>query len=163
MRWQRWPPTVPTWRKRRWPLIEVDYEVLHPVLSLAEAMADGATIIHEDMTTFFKHERFARGDDTGVRGNIASHIQHKLGDVEKGFREADVVVEREFFTQTVHQGYIEPHAATATWTPEGQVDRLYLHAGLLRDSAPLPPPSAAWPSRWSKLYQPRSAAGSGPR
>ena len=102
-------------------LIEVDYEVLHPVLSLAEAMADGATIIHEDMTTFFKHERFARGDDTGVRGNIASHIQHKLGDVEKGFREADVVVEREFFTQTVHQGYIEPHAATATWTPEGRL------------------------------------------
>ena len=102
-------------------LIEVDYEVLHPVLSLAEAMEDGATIIHEDMTTFFKHERFARGDDTGVRGNIASHIQHKLGDVEKGLREADVVVEREFFTQTVHQGYIEPHAATATWTPEGRL------------------------------------------
>ena len=102
-------------------LIEVDYEVLHPVLSLAEAMGDGATIIHEDMTTFFKHQRFARGEDTGVRGNVASHIQHKLGDVEKGFGEADVVVEREFFTQTVHQGYIEPHAATATWTPEGRL------------------------------------------
>jgi CO/xanthine dehydrogenase Mo-binding subunit len=102
-------------------LIEVDYELLDPVLSLDEAMKDGATIIHEDMTTFFKHERFARGDDTGVRGNIASHIQHKLGDVEKGFREADVVVEREFFTETVHQGYIEPHAATATWTPEGRL------------------------------------------
>ena len=102
-------------------LIEVDYEVLEPVLSLAEAMRDGATVIHEDMTTFFKHERFARGDDTGVRGNIASHIQHRLGDVEQGFSEADVIVEREFFTETVHQGYIEPHAATATWTPEGRL------------------------------------------
>ena len=102
-------------------LIEMDYEVLEPVLSLAEAMRDGATVIHEDMTTFFKHERFARGDDTGVRGNIASHIQHRLGDVEQGFSEADVIVEREFFTETVHQGYIEPHAATATWTPEGRL------------------------------------------
>ena len=102
-------------------LVEVDYEVLEPVLSLTEAMRDGATVIHEDMTTFFKHERFARGDDTGVRGNIASHIQHRLGDVEQGFNEADVIVEREFFTETVHQGYIEPHAATATWTPEGRL------------------------------------------
>ena len=72
-------------------LIDVDYEVLPAVLSLAEAMADDAPIIHEDMTTFFRLARFARGDDTGVRGNVASHIQHRLGDVEEGFRQADVV------------------------------------------------------------------------
>ena len=102
-------------------LIEVDYEVLHPVLSLQEAMKEGAPVIHEDMTMFFKHERFDRGEDTGARGNIASHIQHRLGDVEKGFAEADVVVEREFFTGTVHQGYIEPHAATASWTIDGRL------------------------------------------
>ena len=102
-------------------LIDVDYEVLPAVLSLAEATADDAPIIHEDMTTFFRLARFARGDDTGVRGNVASHIQHKLGDVEEGFRQADVVVEREFFTETVHQGYIEPHAATATWARDGRL------------------------------------------
>ena len=102
-------------------LIEVDYEVLPPVLSLEEAMRDDATVIHEDMTTHFKLERFGRGDDTGVHGNIASHIQHKLGDVEKGFREADVVLEREFSTATVHQGYIEPHASTATWAGDGRL------------------------------------------
>ena len=102
-------------------LIEVDYEVLPPLLSVQEAMKDDAPVIHEDMTTYFKLDRMARGDDTGVHGNVASHIQHKLGDVEKGFNEADLVVEREFSTATVHQGYIEPHASTATWAGDGRL------------------------------------------
>ena len=102
-------------------LIEVDYEVLKPVLSIKDAMADDAPLLHENLTTHFKIERFARGDDTGAQSNIASHIQHKLGDIEKGFAEADVILEREFTTQTVHQGYIEPHASTATWAGDGRL------------------------------------------
>ena len=102
-------------------LIEVDYEVLKPVLTLDEAMKEDAPLLHENLTTYFKLERFARGDDSGKQSNIASHIQHKLGDVEKGFQEADVIVEREFTTQTVHQGYIEPHASTATWAGDGRL------------------------------------------
>jgi len=101
--------------------IEIDYEVLKPVLSLEEAMKEGAPLLHDNLTTYFKLERFAKGDDTGAKSNIASHIQHKLGDVEKGFQEADVIVEREFTTQTVHQGYIEPHASTATWAGDGRL------------------------------------------
>jgi CO/xanthine dehydrogenase Mo-binding subunit len=69
----------------------------------------------------FRVERLARGEDTGEKGNVAAHIQHKLGDIEKGFAEADVIVEREFETQTVHQGYIEPHASTAVWAADGRV------------------------------------------
>jgi len=102
-------------------LIEVDYEVLKPVLSIEDAMRDDAPLLHDDLTTYFKLERFARGDDTGAKSNIASHIQHKLGDVEKGFQEADIIVEREFRTQTVHQGYIEPHASTASWAGDGRL------------------------------------------
>ena len=102
-------------------LIEIDYEVLKPVLSLQEAMKDDAPLLHGNLTTYFKLERFGRGDDTGAKSNIASHIQHNLGDVEKGFKEADVIVEREFTTQTVHQGYIEPHASTATWAGDGRL------------------------------------------
>ena len=101
--------------------IEIDYEVLKPVLSLEEAMKEGAPLLHDNLTTYFKLERFAKGDDTGAKSNIASHIQHKLGDVEEGFQEADVIVEREFTTQTVHQGYIEPHASTATWAGDGRL------------------------------------------
>ena len=102
-------------------LIEVDYEVLPTVLTVQDAMKPDAPLLHEDMTTRFRVERFARGEDTGEQSNIAGHIQHKLGDVEEGFREADVIVEREFTTQTVHHGYIEPYVTTASWSADGHV------------------------------------------
>ena len=102
-------------------LINVDYEVLPTVLTLHDALKEDAPVLHDDLTTMFRVERFSRGDDTGVHGNVAGHIQHKLGNIEKGFAEADVIVEREFHTETVHQGYIEPHAATAIWASDGRV------------------------------------------
>ncbi|PKB73271.1 MAG: oxidoreductase [SAR202 cluster bacterium Io17-Chloro-G7] len=102
-------------------LIDVDYEVLPTVLTLRDALKEDAPILHENLTTMFRVERFSRGEDTGVKGNVAAHIQHKLGDIEKGFAEADVIVEREFDTETVHQGYIEPHASTANWSKDGKL------------------------------------------
>ena len=102
-------------------LIKVDYEVLKPVLSIQDSMKDDAPLLHDTMTTHFKMERFARGDDTGAQSNIASHIQHKLGDIDKGFADADVIIEGEYTTQTVHQGYIEPHASTASWAGDGRL------------------------------------------
>ena len=102
-------------------LIEVDYEVLPTVLTLHDALKEDAPLLHENMTTRFRVDRFGRGEDTGVQSNVAGHIQHKLGDPEKGFKEADVILEREFHTQTVHQGYIEPHAATASWGTDGRL------------------------------------------
>src|SRR5256886_9795066 len=77
-------------------LIEVDYEILPVVLTLHDAMQPEAPLLHEEMTTRFRVERFARGDDTGVNSTIAGHIQHKLGDVEAGFRQARGTVQREF-------------------------------------------------------------------
>ncbi len=102
-------------------LIEVAYEVLPTVLTLHDALKPDAPILHDSLTTIFRVDRAARGENTGVKGNIAGHIQHRLGDIEKGFAEADVIVEREFETQTVHQGYIEPHASTAIWAADGRV------------------------------------------
>ena len=102
-------------------LIEVDYEVLPTVLGWREAMAEDAAVLHEDMTTRFREDRAGPGQDTGQRGNIAGHLQHRLGDVEKGFRDADVIFENEYETQTVHQGYIEPHVSTASWSTDGRV------------------------------------------
>ncbi|MEC8912064.1 MAG: xanthine dehydrogenase family protein molybdopterin-binding subunit, partial [Chloroflexota bacterium] len=96
-------------------LIDVEYEVLTPVLTTQEAMAPNASILHESLTT----EEL--GKDTGVVSNVASHSQHVKGDISKGFAEADVVVEREYNTKTVHQGYIEPHNATALWSPDGRL------------------------------------------
>jgi len=96
-------------------LIEVDYEVRQAVTEVREAMQDGAPLLHDNLTT----QDF--GEDTGKKSNIASHFQHKLGDPDKAFAEADIVVEREFQTATVHQGYIEPHNATAMWNSDGHL------------------------------------------
>ena len=102
-------------------LIQVDYEVLAPVLSVRDAMREDAPLLHDSMTTRFRVDRFGKGEDTGDNSNIAGHLQFKQGDVEQGFKEADVVLEREFETQTVHQGYIEPHASTASWGVDGHL------------------------------------------
>jgi xanthine dehydrogenase molybdenum-binding subunit len=96
-------------------LIEVDYEVRQAITEVREAMQDGAPLLHDNLTT----QDF--GEDTGKKSNIASHFQHKLGDPDKAFAEADIVVEREFKTATVHQGYIEPHNATAMWNSDGHL------------------------------------------
>ncbi len=96
-------------------LIDVEYEVLPCVLTAPEAMRDDAPILHDDLRT----EEF--GQKTGRISNIAEHFRHELGSVEQGFAAADVIVEREFDTATVHQGYIEPHNATALWNSDGRI------------------------------------------
>lgn len=96
--------------------IDVDYEPLTPVLDVQEAMQDEAVLLHEDLYT-----DVVGGEKSDRPSNIAKHLQFEMGDVEKGFTEADVIVEQEFTTATVHQGYIEPHNATAFWNADGQL------------------------------------------
>ena len=101
--------------------IEVDYEVLPTVLTLDEALKDDAPLLHEGLTTRSISAFLAKGGDTGKPSNISFHIQFKDGDLDAGFAEADTVIEREYTTQSVHQGYIEPHASTVWWAPDGQI------------------------------------------
>ena len=96
-------------------LINVKYEILDPVMTTQEAMSENASILHESLQT----EEL--GENTGVVSNIAKHFQHSKGDIEKGFKEADIILEREYNTKTVHQGYIEPHNGTAIWSPDGRL------------------------------------------
>jgi CO/xanthine dehydrogenase Mo-binding subunit len=96
-------------------LIKVEYELLPPVLDVRQAMRPEAALLHDDLFT----------DELGEKGatpsNIAAHSQTSLGDVEKGFQEAAVIVEHEFNTSMVHQGYIEPQNATAQYSLDGQL------------------------------------------
>jgi xanthine dehydrogenase molybdenum-binding subunit len=96
-------------------LIKVEYEVLPVVLDCKEAMNADAPILLPSLRT----------DEMGKKGekgtNVAAHMQHKRGDLEQGFKEAAVIVEREFKTAMVHQGYIEPHASTAIWRQDDHI------------------------------------------
>jgi xanthine dehydrogenase molybdenum-binding subunit len=91
-------------------LIEVEYEVMPAVMTLEEAMKPGAPILLPEL----------RNREEGDRPtNVAGHYQFKRGDVEAAFKTADLVVEREFRTSTVHQGYIEPHSAVGIYSADG--------------------------------------------
>jgi xanthine dehydrogenase molybdenum-binding subunit len=98
-------------------LIEVEYEVLPPVLTAERAMAPDAPILHPGMRTAEPTGGKAEDRDS----NVAAHLQVATGDIDAGFAEADVIVEEEFHTSTAHQGYIEPHTATADWQNDGSL------------------------------------------
>ncbi len=103
-------------------LIDVDYEVLPHVLNASDALAPDAPILHERLLTMHSPAfRPGAWGETDAQTNLANRFEFSLGDVEAGFEEADVVVESEYTTQAVHQGYIEPHAATAHWNNDGYV------------------------------------------
>jgi xanthine dehydrogenase molybdenum-binding subunit len=87
-------------------LIEVDYEVLQPVMTLDDAMKPDAPVVFS-----------GRGQDGSP--NIADHLQIERGDIDAGFKAADYIVEREFKSSPVHQGYIEPHNALAIYNSDG--------------------------------------------
>jgi CO/xanthine dehydrogenase Mo-binding subunit len=97
-------------------LIAVDYEVLPHVIDVEEAMAPDAPVLHEDMFT----EGVTPTPDKP--SNIFKEIDIAVGDVEAGFAAADLIVERSFKTAPVHQGYIEPHAAVASFAEDGQAE-----------------------------------------
>ena len=106
-------------------LIDVDYEVLPAVMNVLDAMKEDAPVLHERLANQSKNGINPGGlrddGDTGKASNISNHIVLEIGDPEMGFREADVIVEREYHTASVHQGYIEPHSATALWNPDGNL------------------------------------------
>ncbi|MED6309808.1 MAG: xanthine dehydrogenase family protein molybdopterin-binding subunit, partial [Pseudomonadota bacterium] len=91
-------------------LIKVDYDVLPHVIDVDEAMASDAPILHDWIST------------DGIDGptNISNIMTVKTGDVEKGFAEADLIVERDFKSEAVHQGYIEPQACVVSYKPDAQ-------------------------------------------
>ena len=106
-------------------LIDVEYEVLPPVMDGKEAMKADSPLVHErlaGMTTAAIRAGGVLDDDDPANGtNIANHFEFRLGDLDQGFQEADVIIEKETSTVAVHQGYIEPHCGTAQWHEDGSL------------------------------------------
>lgn len=125
--------------------IKVEYEVLRPILSIEEAEAPGASPVHAGRVRYMAGEApkgSATSGDAGVYGgeddevvyqfpigadparNLAASAGDAIGDVEKGFAEADVVVEGEYSATRVQCTPLEPHVVYTRM--EG--DRLVIHA-----------------------------------
>lgn len=86
-------------------LIEVEYEELEPLLDPIEAAKSDATVLHPDLLSY-------RGLPVPVENlsNVFAYLKWGKGDVEQGFKQADIIVENTFTTQVTHQCYLEPHA-----------------------------------------------------
>ena len=95
--------------------IDVVYEPLPAVLDVEAALLPGAPLIHEAWESYAAMPILQR------EGNVCNRARVIVGDVERGFEEADHIFEHRFRTAVVHQGYTEPRAAVASWDSGGQV------------------------------------------
>src|SRR5262245_54682445 len=77
-------------------LIKIQYEELPALFEPEDAMKPGAPVLH-----------------AYAPNNLVKHIPVRKGDVEKGFAEADLIVEEHYATQQVEHAYLEPEAGLA--------------------------------------------------
>ncbi len=95
-------------------LIEVDYEILPHVIGIEAAMAPGAPVLHDDVFT----KGLATTPDQA--SNVVLNFELAAGDPVAAITGAAAVASGRYATAPVHQGYIEPHAAVASWNADGQ-------------------------------------------
>jgi CO/xanthine dehydrogenase Mo-binding subunit len=93
-------------------LIEVEYEVLEPILDPKAAIEPGAELIHPDLGDY-SYVEAAFSPQPGT--NIANITRMRKGDIEKGFEEAEWVIEREYTNPSVQHVPMETHVAIVQW------------------------------------------------
>ncbi len=133
-------------------LLEVDYEILPAILDMRESL-DNPTVIHDQP----EYVNFA---DSNPARNLAAHIRIDIGDVEKGFAEADEIFEAEYEVPKVQQAHIEPHVCVTYWDED---DRL-----VIRTSTQVPfhvrrmlAPVLGLPVKRIRVIKPRIGGGFG--
>ncbi len=122
--------------------IKVEYEVLKPVFTWDDAQAPDAPILHKSFVTYGvgapedldEYNKNADPRDGKIHypfplradphHNLAASVKGGIGDVEKGFQEADVIIDRTFATTQIQCTPTEPHVVFTKM----QGDRLVIHA-----------------------------------
>ncbi|MCA1953534.1 MAG: molybdopterin-dependent oxidoreductase [Anaerolinea sp.] len=134
-------------------LIDVVYEPLPAVLDSRQSMQPGAPILHDEP----EYVNFADSDPSR---NLAAAIRIDIGDVEKGFAEADRIYEADYEVPKVQQAHIEPHVVVTYWDED---DRL-----VIRTSTQVPfhvrrmlAPVLGLPVKRIRVIKPRIGGGFG--
>jgi len=100
-------------------LIEVKYEKMKSVLDPVQAVKKGAPLVHPDLKSY----EYVKEVFTPVPGtNIANHTKLRKGDVNKGFKEADLIVEREYTNPNVQHVPMETHVAIGQWKENDRIN-----------------------------------------
>lgn len=93
-------------------LIEVDYEVLPAILNHMDALKKDAALVHPDLGKY----DYMKAAFTPMPGtNIANLTKLRKGDIEKGFAEAEWIIEREYTNPSVQHVPMETHVAIVQW------------------------------------------------
>jgi CO/xanthine dehydrogenase Mo-binding subunit len=95
--------------------IGIEYEPLPTVLSIDHALAPDAPILHEESASYFK------AIQGGGHGNVVFESTVEEGDVERAFRDCDVVVDGTWETQAQHHVYLEPNGCVADVDAAGRI------------------------------------------
>ena len=119
--------------------LEVDYEVLPAVFDPMKAQKPDAPLLHEDIASYVGAPLELMAPDVH---NGQTRLAWNKGDLEQGFREADVVLEHSFSIPSRHQGYIEPFASIIAIDDDGRIQAWCSSKGPLG-------PAARWPRRWT--------------
>lgn len=134
-------------------LIDVDYEPLPVIVDPRDAMKEGAVRIHDEK----EYVNFAESDPSI---NLAAKIRIDIGDVEKGFAEADAIFEQEYVVPKVQHAHVEPHVTLTYWDED---DRL-----VIRTSTQVPfhvrrqmAPVLGLPVKRIRVIKPRIGGGFG--
>lgn len=98
-------------------LIRVDYEPLSALLDPGEAMKNREVLIHEDLAQY----SVAAGIFPFAGTNICNHFKLRRGNVDRGFRESDLVLEDTYTSHMVQHAHLEPHASVAQVDPSGRI------------------------------------------
>jgi CO/xanthine dehydrogenase Mo-binding subunit len=99
-------------------LIDVEYEELPAVFDVLEAMKPDAPVLHDDAPAY---DGAPKDIMAPAGGNIVNKLTFGKGDIEKGFAEADLVLEHTFCMPIHHQGYLEPQAFLVKIENDGTV------------------------------------------
>jgi CO/xanthine dehydrogenase Mo-binding subunit len=97
-------------------LIKIDYEILPHVTDVDEALKPGSPLLHDDIFTEGMEPKPTKPS------NFCKLSEYGHGDIEAGFKEADIIVSKSFKTEQTHQGYIEPHSCLANASPDGTAE-----------------------------------------
>lgn len=134
-------------------LIKVQYKLLPAILDPEDSMNPGAVHIHDEPD----YVNFA---DSDREKNLAAKIRIDIGKVEKGFSEADEIIEAEYLVPKVQQAHIEPHVVVTSWDED---DRL-----VIRTSTQVPfhvrrilSPVLGLPIKRIRVIKPRIGGGFG--
>lgn len=107
--------TTPEAAREAASLIEVEYEDLPAVLSIDEALAEDAPVLHEDLASYFCTFEGKGTGNTLCAGDLTE------GDVDAAWAECDVIVEQTYETGAQHHLYMEPSGAVAEPDRQGKV------------------------------------------